>query len=111
MSSYQYAQASKNKMANDLRQRKQAPTSNGTTLQDKVKKEDAGGSVILDVARTVVFLVLASCALSYLVTRESFVWGVKRPSWTNPDMIKAWLVRVFSSILFFHSYLALEELL
>jgi predicted heme/steroid binding protein len=91
MSSYQYAQASKNNMANDLRQRKATAPTNDTTLKERVKKEDAGGNVLLDVARTIVFLVLASSALSYLVTRESFVWGVARPNWTKPDMIKAWI--------------------
>ncbi|KUJ21610.1 cytochrome b5 [Mollisia scopiformis] len=94
MSSYQYAQAkAKNANMPDVRQRKAAGTSSNSstgTTTEKVKAEDKP-SILLDVARTIVFLLLASSAISYLVTRESFVWGVKRPGWSRPEAIRAWI--------------------
>merc|ERR1711939_1080567 len=47
------------------------------TLAARAKAEDSAFS-LTDVARTIVFLLLASSALSYFVTRESFTWGIKR---------------------------------
>jgi predicted heme/steroid binding protein len=95
MSSYQYSQAKKNSTmstpSSDLRQRKTTTTTNTTSAAQKLKNEDKS-NILLDIARTVVFVLLATTALSYLVTRESFVWGVKRPTWTKVEFIKSWIV-------------------
>ncbi|KAF4624449.1 hypothetical protein G7Y89_g13725 [Cudoniella acicularis] len=88
--------------AKELRQRKApAPASSSSTEAEdetpkKVNKkiideEDSSPFSILDIARTLVFLLLASSALSYFVTRDSFVWNAKRPKWTRVDVIKAYL--------------------
>jgi hypothetical protein len=61
------------------------------TPSQLAKAEDSSFSW-LDVARSLVFLLLLTGATSYFVTRESFVWNVSRPSWTRPDVIQAWLV-------------------
>lgn len=57
----------------------------------RAKAEDSAFSLV-DVARTIVFLLLASSALSYFVTRESFTWGVKRPSWATVGGIRSLIV-------------------
>lgn len=77
----------------DLRQRKPAAetTSSKPSPAARAKAEDSAIS-FLDIARTIVFVILASGAVSYFVTRESFVWGVQRPSWTRPEVIQSWLV-------------------
>ncbi|KAH6680248.1 putative membrane steroid-binding protein 2 [Halenospora varia] len=93
----------------ELRQRAQAtkgvppPSSSGLKKQDDptdsakgvplsvIKKEDSAPFSLIELLRTVAFIILASSALSYFVTRESFVWGMKRPSWTKPEQIKAWM--------------------
>lgn len=76
----------------DLRQRKPAAetTSSKPSPAARAKAEDSAIS-FLDIARTIVFVILASGAVSYFVTRESFVWGVQRPSWTRPEVIQSWL--------------------
>lgn len=61
------------------------------TLAARAKAEDSAFS-LTDVARTIVFLLLASSALSYFVTRESFTWGVKRPGWASVGGIKSLIV-------------------
>ncbi|CAG8981760.1 hypothetical protein HYALB_00013977 [Hymenoscyphus albidus] len=81
-------------MANDseVRQRKPATTESGAgkpVPQSVIKKEDSVST--LDIFRALFFLVLASCALSYFVTRESFVWNVARPKWTRVEAIQAFL--------------------
>jgi predicted heme/steroid binding protein len=81
--------------ASTVRQRKvDVPAitkSNGKIVDPSlIKKEDHVS--VLDVFRSLAFLVLASCALSYFVTRESLFWNVSRPKWTNPDVVRAWLV-------------------
>lgn len=60
-------------------------------LARRVKAEDSAISW-LDIARSIVFLILASSAVSWLVTRESFVWGLQRPNFTRFDVLKSWLV-------------------
>ena len=62
------------------------------TPSQLAKAEDSSFSW-LDVARSLVFLLLLSGATSYFVTRDSFVWNVSRPSWTRPEVIQSWLVR------------------
>jgi len=60
------------------------------TPSARAKAEDSAFS-LLDVARSIVFLLIASSALSYFVTRESFTWGVKRPGWMRPEGFRALL--------------------
>lgn len=57
----------------------------------RAKAEDSAFS-LLDLARGLVFLLLVSGAISYFVTRESFVWGVGRPNFTRWDVVKTWIV-------------------
>ncbi|PQE29449.1 cytochrome b5-like heme steroid binding domain-containing protein [Rutstroemia sp. NJR-2017a WRK4] len=47
--------------------------------------EDAPGITLLDILRSIVFVVVASCGLSYVVTRNSWVWGVERPAWLSVE--------------------------
>jgi hypothetical protein len=78
----------------EVRQRKQpAVPASKPSLAEQAKAED-NALTLLDVARTIVFVLLAGSAVSYFVTRESFVWGLQRPSWTRPEVIQSWLVRV-----------------
>ncbi|TVY62338.1 Membrane steroid-binding protein [Lachnellula suecica] len=77
----------------ELRQRKPKITSetNGKTISaDLLKKEDGHGFPLLDIVRSLVFVLLASSALSYFVTRESFIWGVTRPKWAHVNQIQAY---------------------
>jgi len=53
-------------------------------------REDSAIS-LLDIARSIVLLLLVSTALSYLITRDSFVWNIQRPKFTRPEVIKAWI--------------------
>ncbi|TVY38854.1 Membrane steroid-binding protein, partial [Lachnellula occidentalis] len=77
----------------DIRQRKPAPApSEGKPVPKEVlEKEDGSGFPFLDILRALVFVLLASSALSYFVTGESFVWGVQRPQWSRLDVIKAYM--------------------
>ena len=78
----------------DVRQRKKAEaTPPAKTAAALAKAEDRAGISLLDVLRTLTFVVLVSCALSYFVTRKSFIWGVQRPQWSRVDVIKSYLVR------------------
>ena len=56
------------------------------------QKEDQGSNVLLEAGRTLLLLFLISSALSYFVTREDIFWGVNRPSWTRPQVVKTWWV-------------------
>ncbi|KAL1957469.1 hypothetical protein VTO42DRAFT_5932 [Malbranchea cinnamomea] len=64
-----------------------------TTGKKKVEVEEDGGRVIsvLDIFRLIFLLIVASCALSYFVTGESFIWGYKRPWFTKAPELKAYL--------------------
>jgi predicted heme/steroid binding protein len=82
----------------EIRQRKPAPD----TSEEKkaspspaalAKKEDHSPFNWLDIARSLVFLILLSSSVSYFVTRESFVWNLQRPKWTQVEVIKSWIVR------------------
>jgi hypothetical protein len=85
--------------ASSVRQRKVEVNSSTTKSNGKIvdpaviKREDHIS--LLDVFRSLAFLVLASCALSYFVTRESLFWNLARPKWTNVDVVKAWLVSLY----------------
>ncbi|KAM3069527.1 hypothetical protein ACMFMF_008744 [Clarireedia jacksonii] len=67
-----------------------------TTQKTKISKapnqyaadEDAPGISLLDILRSIVFVVIASCGLSYVITRESWFWGVGRPAWTKPEVLR-----------------------
>ncbi|KAG9229154.1 putative membrane steroid-binding protein 2 [Amylocarpus encephaloides] len=75
-----------------VRQRKAvAPTPDKTVPTEVLKKEDSTSFSLLDIARTVVFLVLVSSVSSYFITGESFVWNVARPQWTKIEHVKAWM--------------------
>lgn len=78
----------------DIRQRKPDPPDSKEKIISKetLQKEDGTGIPYLDILRTLVFVLLASSALSYFVTRESFFWGVKRPQWSRIDVIKTYIV-------------------
>lgn len=79
-----------------------ATETNPTKLANKLaKEEDAAPFSLVDILRSIVFIVIASCGLSYVVTKESFVWGLQRPHWTYPVVIKGYLVRGFLSFCFF----------
>ncbi|RDL35446.1 putative membrane steroid-binding protein 2 [Venustampulla echinocandica] len=56
-----------------------------------IRKEDNERISKLDILRSLVFVLLVSSAVSYFVTRESFVWNVERPVWSRPEAIKAWI--------------------
>ncbi|KAL3424139.1 cytochrome b5-like Heme/Steroid binding domain-containing protein [Phlyctema vagabunda] len=69
-------------------------------VKDKSKKlspaelaraEDYSPFSFLDIARSLVFILIASSALSYFVTGNSYVWNVKRPKFTRVDVIKSWI--------------------
>jgi len=77
---------------NDVRQRKGKTPDEKTISSETLKKEDGAGIPYLEILRTLVFVLLASSALSYFVTKESFFWGVKRPQWSRIDVIKAYVV-------------------
>jgi predicted heme/steroid binding protein len=86
----------------EIRQRKPAPD----TSEEKkaspspaalAKAEDHSPFNWLDIARSLVFLFLLSGSVSYFVTRESFVWNLQRPKWTNVDVIKSWIVSRITS--------------
>lgn len=81
-----------NDSSNDLDSPKQQQKKTATQL---LKEEDAppsGRGILLEVLRTLVFVLVASTSLSYLITRESFVWNIKRPAFTRPEAIKAYFV-------------------
>jgi hypothetical protein len=79
----------------DVRQRKKP---DGKPVPKEIlKKEDGSGLPILEILRALVFLLIASSALSYFVTRESFVWGIKRPQWSRLDVVKAYIVCLLPS--------------
>ncbi|CZT01122.1 related to DNA damage response protein [Rhynchosporium agropyri] len=81
----------------DVRQRRKDADDTMPEAKDKVEKVSAAARAkaedsafsLTDVARTIVLLLLASSALSYFVTRESFTWGVRRPSWATVGGIKS----------------------
>jgi hypothetical protein len=75
----------------EIRQRKPVPEK-ATTPAALAKKEDGVGISVLDIFRTIVFVLLASSAASYFITKESFVWGLQRPNWSKIDFIKSYLV-------------------
>ncbi|KAH8819196.1 hypothetical protein F5884DRAFT_815467 [Xylogone sp. PMI_703] len=59
------------------------------SLAARAKEEDSAISV-LDIFRTIFFLLIASSALSWLVTRDSFIWGLQRPDFTRIGVLKTW---------------------
>jgi len=81
----------------DVRQRKKAeppstPSKSPKSATTLAKEEDTSSFSILDIFRVLTFVILVSSALSYFVTRESFVWGLERPDFTRLDVLKSWLV-------------------
>ena len=80
--------------ASELRQRvtKSSESGNEQIVKKIARTEDKGTSVILEATRTLLLLFIMSSALSYFVTREDIFWGLKRPAWTRPEVVKTWLV-------------------
>jgi hypothetical protein len=83
----------------DVRQRKKAeppstPSKSPKSASTLAKEEDTSSFSILDIFRVLTFVILVSSALSYFVTRESFVWGLERPDFTRLDVLKSWLVTI-----------------
>ena len=70
---------------------KEAPASSPSPAT-LAKAEDKGSNVLLEAGRTLLLLFIMSSALSYFVTREDIFWGMKRPQWTRPEVIKTWIV-------------------
>jgi len=66
------------------------PTST-PNLAKSAKAEDEAFN-LLDVARTCVFLLLTLSALSFIITKDNFTFGLERPEWTRPEVLTAWLV-------------------
>lgn len=108
----------------DLRQRAAAKddaldgkTSTSRTANDneetKSKQQSARSQSsfgVVEVLRIVTALVLVGFAASYLVTRgESWIWGLKRPWWTNVKQVRAKFVRLPSAYLTFSSRCEKEE--
>ena len=85
--------------SSELRQRgskssenKSTASTNEQVLKELARTEDKGTPVFLEAARTLLLIFIMSSALSYFVTREDIFWGMKRPAWTRPEVIKTWLV-------------------
>lgn len=77
----------------EVRQRKtEKPRAASPTPAARAKKEDSSFSLI-DALRGVCLLVLVSSAVSYFITRNSFIWNLQRPNFTRLATIKAWIVR------------------
>lgn len=55
-------------------------------------QEDSAPFSLVDILRSLVFLVIASCGLSYVITKDSYIWGLKRPNWSQVEVIKAYWV-------------------
>ncbi|KAG4034508.1 hypothetical protein MFRU_003g04680 [Monilinia fructicola] len=53
-------------------------------------QEDSAPFSLVDILRSLVFLVIASCGLSYVITKDSYIWGLKRPNWSQVEVIKAY---------------------
>lgn len=77
----------------EVRQRKtpgEGPVSSAGGREEAINR--SGFSIsILDIARSIVFLFLASGLTSWLVTGKDFWWG-HRPAFTRADVVKAWIV-------------------
>jgi hypothetical protein len=91
----------------DVRQRKKAeppstPPKPPKSASALAKDEDSSSFSILDIFRVLTFVVLVSSALSYFITRKSFVWGLDRPDFTRLDVIKSWIVSSPPSLSFLH---------
>lgn len=87
MSSYSHHKMS------EVRQRKtteKGPVSSAGGREEAIERSGSFIS-LLDIARALVFVFLASGALSWVVTGKDFWWG-RRPAFTRADVIKAWIV-------------------
>lgn len=86
--------------ADTTRERRSQPVLKSTTAPNtstsrvsatsKANAEDSSFNP-LDIARVIVFVLLASAGVSYFVTKESFTWGIGRPNWTRPEVVKSWI--------------------
>ncbi|KAI5308739.1 hypothetical protein KEM55_004982 [Ascosphaera atra] len=55
-------------------------------------EDDAPGISLLDILRLIAVAFFTSCALSYMVTHNSFIWGYKAPWWTRPSVVARYFV-------------------
>lgn len=70
-------------MPSEVRQRPgKAPAPSGSARPVKGAKPSSGGVSILDIGRSIVFLFLTSCLLSWFITGKDFFWG-HRPQYTH----------------------------
>ncbi|ATZ47776.1 hypothetical protein BCIN_03g00800 [Botrytis cinerea B05.10] len=60
------------------------------SLNKLAADEDAAPFSLVDLLRSIVFVLVASCGLSYVVTRNSYFWGIKRPNWTHGEVLKGY---------------------
>lgn len=65
------------------------------SLNKLAADEDAAPFSLVDLLRSIVFVLVASCGLSYVVTRNSYFWGIKRPNWTHGEVLKGYWVSAF----------------
>ncbi|KAM0153849.1 hypothetical protein ACHAPC_010229 [Botrytis cinerea] len=60
------------------------------SLNKLAADEDAAPFSLVDLLRSIIFVLVASCGLSYVVTRNSYFWGIKRPNWTHGEVLKGY---------------------
>lgn len=86
--------------------------SSSPATEKKVKKslnkiaadEDAAPFSLVDILRSLVFILIASCGLSYVITRNSYFWGVKRPNWAHVEVLKTYWVSGFFTLFAFTGF-------
>lgn len=84
--------------ADGLRKRNPATEKTDTVDEQRnptklTESEDENFSMLIDAVRVILLSILVSTTLSYFITRESFIWGFTRPTFTYPAFIKAYWVR------------------
>jgi hypothetical protein len=67
-------------------------TSSGPSAASLAKEEDRSRITVLEVLRTITLIILLSGLVSWFVTRDNVLWGVKRPRATHLSYWKAMLV-------------------
>ncbi len=67
------------------------PTRSKKSLSDLARAEDdiSTTSMVVEIARSIILVLVLSTALSYFITGDSLVWNVKRPRFTYPAYIRS----------------------
>lgn len=65
------------------------------SLNKLAADDDAAPFSLVDLLRSIVFVLVASCGLSYVITKNSYFWGMKRPNWTHGEVLKGYWVSGF----------------